>query len=212
MPTQEQVFDHDPYESRRASLKGARLLKVLVIFQLIKSTKLRGLVRTLEDQPSLPAELDGSLPRSTLSNALQQREPEQRLAAWPLVLQTYQAWLPRLGKKFARLAVVAASLIKLSLQAYDWAADRSKSGAAKMTAVYEWLRGIPTQFIFSTGKVHDLKAAAAHFVVRFKQGVDYHVLERRPVADAPASAGFSLLSDWSVRLPGWPEVVLRLVS
>jgi len=241
VPVQEQVFDHDPYEARRASLKGARLLKVLVIFQLIKSTKLRGLIRAIEDQPSLQAALEGTVPRSTLSNALQQRDPEQLLEAWQLILQTYQAWLPRLGKKFARLAVVDASLLKLSLAAYDWAAYRRQSGAAKMTAVYEWVRGIPSQLVLRTGKVHDLRAAAAlkwqehwtyvfdrgyfcftflaqvlqagaHFVVRFKQGVDYRILERRQVAAAPARAGFSLLSDWTVQLPGWPEVVLRLVS
>jgi hypothetical protein len=235
------VFDHDPYESRRASLKGSRLLKVLVIFQLIKSTKLRGLLRTIEDQPSLQAELGGTVARNSLSNALQQRELEQMIEAWLLVLQTYQPWLARLGKKFARLAVVDASLIKLSLAAYDWAAYRSKSGAAKMTAVYEWACAIPSQFVFSTGKVHDLKAAAAlkwmehwtyvfdrgyfcfrflaqvrsagaHFVVRFKQGVSYRILARRPVAVAPASTGLTLRSDWSVSLPGWPEVVLRLVS
>ena len=34
------IFDCDPYESRRRALPGARLLKVLAAFQLIKSPRL----------------------------------------------------------------------------------------------------------------------------------------------------------------------------
>jgi hypothetical protein len=209
---------------------------------MIKSTGLRGLIRTIEDQPALQAELGGAVPRSTLSNALGQRDLEQMIEAWLLLLRAYQPWLPRLGKKFARLAVVDASLIKLSLEAFDWAEYRKKTGAAKMTAVYDWASGIPSQFVFTAaGKVHDLKAAStlkwtkgwtyvfdrgyfcftflagvlaagAHFCVRFKAGVDYHIKERRPVEAAPASAGLTLLSDWLISLPGGPEISLRLVS
>ena len=34
-----QVFARDLYESRRTALPGSRLVKVLVIYQVIKSTK-----------------------------------------------------------------------------------------------------------------------------------------------------------------------------
>jgi hypothetical protein len=44
------------------------------------------------------------------------------------VLQTYGPWLKRMGGKFARLAVVDASLIKLSLLAYSWAEYRKQRG------------------------------------------------------------------------------------
>jgi hypothetical protein len=161
--------------------------------------------------------------------------------AWMAVVQTYGPWLEQMGRKFARIAVVDASLIKLSLLAYSWAEYRKRSGAAKMHAVLEWARGIPQQLVVTTGKVHDLKGAAtlqwarhwtyifdrgylgfaflstlleagAHFVVRFKDGVGYHILERFAVPHAPATAGFRLTSDWTIRLPGWEDVLLRLVS
>jgi hypothetical protein len=161
--------------------------------------------------------------------------------AWMAVVQTYGPWLERLGRKFARIAVVDASLVKLSLLAYSWAEYRKRSGAAKMHAVLEWARGIPQQWVVTTGKVHDLKGAAtlqwarhwtsifdrgylgfaflstllaagAHFVVRFKDGVGYRILERLAVPHAPATAGFRLTSDWTIRLPGWEGVLLRLVS
>jgi len=235
------VFDRDPYESRRTALPGARLLKALVVSQLIKSPRLRGLVRVSEEYPEVRAALGAPLARNTLSNALQQRDPEQMSAAWMLVWHTYLPWVARLGKRFARLAVVDASLIKLSLVAFDWAAYRKKCGAAKLHAVLEWAHGIPQQLIVTTGKVHDVKGARAlrwsahwtyifdraylgfdflagllvakaHFVVRFKERVSYRVLERRRVGAAPATTGIRLRSDWTVSLPGWPGVVLRLVS
>jgi hypothetical protein len=235
------IFDRDPYESRRSALPGARLVKVLVVYQMIGTEKLRGLIRTLTEHAGLQAALGGTVALNTLSNGIAQRDIGQMVEAWMGVLQTYGPWLERMGRKFARIAVVDASLIKLSLLAYSWAEYRKQSGAAKMHAVLEWARGIPQQLVVTTGKVHDLKGAAplrwarhwtyifdraylgfdflstlldagAHFVVRFKAGVGYRILERFAVAQAPATAGFRLTSDWTIRLPGWEGVVLRLVS
>jgi hypothetical protein len=235
------VFDRDPYESRRSVLPGARLVKVLVVYQLIGTEKLRGLIRTLTEHAGLQAALGGTVALNTLSNGIAQRDIGQMVEAWMGVLQTYGPWLERLGRKFARIAVVDASLIKLSLLAYSWAEYRKRSGAAKMHAVLEWARGIPQQLVVTTGKVHDLKGAAplrwarhwtyicdraylgfdflstlleagAHFVVRFKAGVGYRILDRFAVAQAPATAGFHLTSDWTISLPGWEGVLLRLVS
>jgi hypothetical protein len=235
------IFDRDPYESRRRALPGARLVKVLVVYQMIHTAKLRGLIRTLTEHPGLQKALGGRVALNTLSNGLAQRDVGQMVEAWMGVVQAYGPWLERLGRKFARIAVVDASLIKLSLLAYSWAESRKRSGAAKMHAVLEWAPGIPQQLVVTTGKVHDLKGAAtlqwarhwtyifdrgylgfaflstlldagAHFVVRFKDGVDYRILERFAVPQAPATAGFRLTSDWTIRLPGWESVVLRLVS
>ena len=235
------VFDRDPYESRRMALPGARLVKVLVVYQMIKSTKLRGLVRAIEEHQGVQGALLGEVERNTLSNALAHRDLEQMIEAWMVLLQAYRPWVARLGKKFTRLAVVDASLIKLPLAAFSWAAYRKHSGAAKMHAVLEWGRGIPQQLVFTTGRVHEVKGAAqmkwaacwtyvfdrgyfcfrflagvraagAHFVVRFKDGVNYRIVERRGVPVAPETAGIRLRSDWKVSLPGWPGVVLRLVS
>jgi hypothetical protein len=235
------IFDRDGYESRRRALPGARLVKVLVVYQMIHTAKLRGLIRTLTEHPGLQKALGGTVALNTLSNGLAQRDVGQMVEAWMAVVQTYGPWLERMGRKFARIAVVDASLIKLSLLAYSWAEYRKRSGAAKMHAVLEWARGIPQQLVVTTGKVHDLKGAAtlqwarhwtyifdrgylgfaflstlldagAHFVVRFKEGVGYHILERFAVPHTPATAGFRLTSDWTLRLPGWEGVLLRLVS
>lgn len=235
------IFDRDPYESRRRALPGARLLKVLVVYQMIHTAKLRGLIRTLTEHPGLQKALGGTVALNTLSNGMRERDVGHMVEAWMAVMQTYGPWLERMGRKFARMAVVDASLIKLSLLAYSWAEYRKQSGAAKMHAVLEWARGIPQQLVVTTGKVHDLKGAAtlqwarhwtyifdrgylgfdflsalldagAHFVVRFKEGVGYCILERFAVPQAPATAGFRLTSDWTIRLPGWEGVVLRLVS
>jgi IS4 transposase len=235
------IFDRDPYESRRRALPGARLLKVLVVYQMIHTAKLRGLIRTLTEHPGLQKALGGTVALNTLSNGMRERDVGHMVEAWMAVMQTYGPWLERMGRKFARIAVVDASLIKLSLLAYSWAEYRKRSGAAKMHAVLEWTRGIPQQLVVTTGKVHDLKGAAtlqwarhwtyifdrgylgfdflsalldagAHFVVRFKEGVGYRILERFAVPQAPATAGFRLTSDWTIRLPGWEGVVLRLVS
>jgi hypothetical protein len=235
------IFDRDPYESRRSALPGARLVKVLVVYQLIRTEKLRGLIRTITEHTGLQAVLGGTVALNTLSNGVAQRDVGQRVEAWMRVLQTYGPWLARMGRKFARIAVVDASLIKLSLLAYSWAEYRRQTGAAKMHAVLDWARGIPQQLVVTIGKVHDLKGAAplrwarhwtyifdraylgfdflttlleagAHFVVRFKAGISYRILERYAVPQAPATAGFRLTSDWTISLPGWEGVLLRLVS
>lgn len=235
------VFDRDPYESRRRALPGARLVKVLVVYQMIGTEKLRGLIRTITEHAGLQAALGGTVALNTLSNGVRERDVGQMVEAWMRVVQTYGPWLKRMGRKFARIAVVDASLIKLSLLAYSWAEYRKRRGAAKMHAVLEWARGIPQQLVVTTGKVHDLRGAArlhwarywtyifdraylgfdflstlleagAHFVVRFKAGVGYRILERFAVPQAPATAGFRLTSDWTIRLPGWEGVLLRLVS
>jgi hypothetical protein len=53
-----------------------------------------------------------------------------------LTVQTYGPWLARRGWKFARIAVIEASLIKLSLLAYSGAEYRQQTGVAKMQAVW----------------------------------------------------------------------------
>src|ERR671925_2067035 len=210
------IFDRDPYESRRRALPGARLLKVVVVYHMIHTAKLRGLIRTLTEHPGLQKALGGTVALNTLSNSLAQRDVGQMVEAWMAVVQTYGPWLERMGRKFARIAVVDASLIKLSLLAYNWAEYRKQTGAAKMHAVLDWARGIPQQLVVTIGKVPDLKGAAplrwtchwtyifdraylgfdflatlleagAHFVMRFKAGVSYRIVDRSAVSPAPQS-------------------------
>src|SRR2546426_6915922 len=87
------VFDCDPYESRRKSLPGSRLLKVLVFYQLLKEPRQRNLVRVVEESPAAQAALGGSVPRNTLSNAWQHRTLEQMIEAWSLLLAHYSPYL-----------------------------------------------------------------------------------------------------------------------
>jgi hypothetical protein len=238
------IFDRDPYESRRQELKGSRLVKVLVFYQLIKDPTQRGLLRALDQLPDAQAVLGGTLKRNTLSNALVQRDLDQIIEAWIMLLAHYRPYLEQRGKKFARIAAVDASLIKLSLAAYDWAKYRKQTGAAKITCVFDWVKGVPQQFVFTaSGKIHDLKATTeiawcagwtylfdrgyfafdlltallnigAHFVLRFKDGVDFKIIERRLIPEFKLPAGIrAITSDWTVILPGWDgEIILRLVS
>jgi hypothetical protein len=213
------IFDRDPYESRREALPGSRLLKVLVFYQMLKDPSQRGLVRIVKESQDAQAALGGHLARNTLANALCQRDLEQMIEAWALLLAHYSPYLARMGKKFARLAAVDASLIKLSLDAFDWAKYREHSGAAKITCVFDWVKGVPQQFVFTAaGKIHDLKAtpalvwsagwtylfdrgyfafdllgtlltAGAHFVIRLKDGVEYRILERHEIPDLKLPEG-----------------------
>src|SRR5205823_4277484 len=88
------------------------------------------------------------------------RDPyESRRQEWKVLLAHDRPTLEQTGKKFARIAAVDASLIKLSLAAYDWAKYRKKTGAAKSRCVFDWVKGVPQQFVFTaSGKLHDLKA------------------------------------------------------
>lgn len=222
VPTQT-LFDRDPYESRRTALKGTRLLKVLAFFQLCAPPSARGLLELIAASAVAQKVLGGTLARNTLSNALRQGDLDLMIEAWLLVQGQYSPHLPKLGKPFARIAAVDASLIKLSLQAFDWATYRQKTGAAKMTCVLDWVQGIPRQFVFTAaGKVHDLKAAAAlefcagwtyifdrgylgfdflqalvdtgaHFVIRCKRNVQCEVLTLAPLPSGPLPAGVAEL-------------------
>ena len=218
VPTQT-LFDRDPYESRRTALNGTRLLKVLAFFQLCAPPSARGLVDLIAASEMAQKALGGTLARNTLSNALAQCDFDLMVEAWLLLHGHYSPSLPKLGKQFARIAAVDASLIKLSLQAFDWATYRQKTGAAKMTCVFDWVQGIPRQFVFtSAGKVHDLKAAAAlqfcagwtyifdrgyfgfdflqavvetgaHFVIRFKRHVQCEIVRLAQLPSGPLPAG-----------------------
>src|ERR687896_1219431 len=86
------IFDRDPYESRRRALPGARLVKVLVVYQIIGTEKLRGLIRTLTEHAGLQAVLGGTVALNTLSNGIAQRDIGQMVEAWMEVLQTYGPW------------------------------------------------------------------------------------------------------------------------
>src|SRR5262249_3373272 len=142
---------------------------------LLKSPTQRGLIETVGNRPELQRALGGEIKRNTLSNALQQRDPEQMIEAWALVLQDDHPQIARVGKQFARLADVDASLIKRSLACFAWAADREQRGAAQIAVLREWGNQTPAQLVFTHGQVADVRAAqnlvwAAHGTSLFDRG------------------------------------------
>jgi hypothetical protein len=152
------------------------LLAALVLYQFTKDPTQAGLRRVVDESPAAQELLGGTLKRNTLTNALTPRDLDQMIEAWLFILAHYRPFLVSCGKKFARIAAVDASLLKLSLAAFDWAHYREQSGAAKITCVFEWVRGVPTQFVFSAAaKAHDLVAAqqlnwSAHWTYLFDRG------------------------------------------
>jgi Transposase DDE domain len=200
-------------------MKGSRLLKVLAFFHMLSDPGQREIERVVGASQEAQKALGGRVPRNTLSNALRHRDLEQMIEAWMMILQYYGPYIKQMGKKYARIAAVDASLIKLSLAAFSWATYREKTGAAKITCVLDWVKGVPQQFVFTaSGKVHDLKATAAlrwsagwtylfdrgyfsfdlltvllnvgaHFVIRLKQGVEYRIIRSDPVPDVKTPAG-----------------------
>lgn len=77
--------------------------------------------RVVDESPVVQELLGGTLKRNTLANALTPRDLDQMIEVWLLILAHYRPFLARCGQKFARIAAVDASLIQLSLQAFDWA-------------------------------------------------------------------------------------------
>jgi len=158
IPRQE-IFDRDPYESRRTALKGETLVHALVAYPMVRQPGVRGLGRASEEHAPWPDALGGPVARHTLATALTQRPLEQMVEAWMSVSRSYGAGVDRLGKKVARSALVDSSLLKLSVAVYDGAEYRQGSGAAKLHAGLEWQRRIPQQLVVTAGKVHDANRA-----------------------------------------------------
>jgi len=96
-------------------MKGSRLLKVLAFFQMLSDPGQREIERVVDASQEAQKILAGRVPRNTLSNALRHRDLDQMIEAWMMVLQYYGPYIKQMGKKYARIAAVDASLIKLSL-------------------------------------------------------------------------------------------------
>jgi hypothetical protein len=148
------IFNQDPYESRRTALKGDRLLQILMAHQLLKSPSLRGVITAIDEHRPLQEAVGGPVARTTLANALAHYPVESRMEAWLRLKERLGAGVEKLGKKVARIALIEASLLKLSLAASAWAEYRQARGAAKRHAVLEWGQRIPSQLVLTPGKVH----------------------------------------------------------
>jgi hypothetical protein len=192
------IFDRDRYESRRQALTGSKLLSVLTVYPLIKSRFLRGLVRAIEEHTLVHRAVGGPVARNTLSNAVAHYPVELMVEAWMLILQSYRGWVERLGKKFACVALIDASLISCRWPPTRGPSIGVRAGRPRCMRCWTPARGIPDQLVLTPGKVHDahrraemvwhagwtyvqdrgyvcfrrlaqIMAAGAHFVVRLKR-------------------------------------------
>src|SRR5215510_915505 len=81
VPVQD-LFNQDPYESRRTALKGERLLQVLTVHQLIKRPYLRGVITAIAEHRLLQAAVRGPVARTPPSHVLAPQPVESMLEAW----------------------------------------------------------------------------------------------------------------------------------
>lgn len=237
----EEVFEKDEYESRRKQLPGTRLMIVMVIYQMIKSRYMRGLVNAIAENEELQKVVGNKIALNTLSNALAHRPVAQVIDALELVISHYGEQIEQLGKKFARIGLIDSTLIKLSLAAYQWAEYRDKTGGAKLHMVLDWGKRIPQQLVMTTGKVHDVNPsikttwqagwtyvqdrgylcfarlseitnAGADFVIRVKHNTCFEIKESYEVDTRKQNNGITLTADYTIILTGLPSLPLRLVT
>ena len=165
--------------------------------------------------------------RSTLADANEKR-------SWQIYMQLFYRLLGKFkGVKRSRPARIAnklytwdSTMIELCLSIFDWARFRQTKGAIKLHVNYDHGHAIPTVFVVSDGKTHDLTVArrypveknsvllldraytdfaflhgvdqeGAFFVTRLKSKIRYRVLERRR-----GNRKQGITSDQTIRLTG----------
>jgi hypothetical protein len=165
--------------------------------------------------------------RSTLADANEKR-------SWQIYMQLFYALLAKFKEvKRSRLVRIAnkiytwdSTTIDLCLSVFDWARFRQTKGAIKLHVKYDHGHSIPTLFVVTDGKTHDLTVArrypvernsvllfdraytdfsffhrvgeaGAFFVTRLKSKIRYTVLERREVRGKRG-----ITSDETIRLTG----------
>jgi putative transposase len=165
--------------------------------------------------------------RSTLADANEKRP-------WQIYMQLFHALLGKFkGVKPSRPARIAnkictwdSTMIELCLSVFDWARFRRTKGAIKLHVKYDHGHSIPTVFVVTDGKTHDLTVArrypveknsvlvmdraytdfaflnrvdqqGAFFVTRLKSRIRYTVLERRRV-----NRKQGITSDQTIRMTG----------
>lgn len=179
--------------------------------------------------------------RSTLADANERRP-------WQIYMQLFYALLGKFkGLKRSRVVRVAnkiytwdSTTIDLCLSTFDWARFRQTKGAIKLHVKYDHGHSIPTVFVVSDGKTHDLTVArryrveknsvllmdraytdsaflqgvneqGAFFVTRLKSKIRYRVLQRRR-----ANRKHGVMSDQIIRLTGrktrdtYPDTLRRI--
>ncbi len=196
--------------------------------QIVGSESLRDLETSFNAHRSCHYHLGVSeVHRSTLADANENR-------AWQMYVQMFYAMVQKFKglersnpiRISNKLATWDSTTIELCLSVFDWAKFRQAKGALKLHVHYDHGYSIPTAFVVTDGKTHDVTVArryriernsillidraytdfaflhsvhqaGAFFVTRLKSNGRYKVIERRQ-----ANRKLGITSDHIIRMTG----------
>jgi putative transposase len=165
--------------------------------------------------------------RSTLADANEKRPWKIYMGLFHALLGKFKDVKPSRPARIAnKICTWDSTVIELCLSVFDWAQFRQTKGAIKLHVKYDHGHSIPTVFVVTDGKTHDLTVArrysveknsvllmdrayadfaflhrvdqqGAFFVTRLKSRIRYTVLERRRV-----NRKQGITSDQTIRMTG----------
>jgi len=107
-----------------------------------------------------------AVPRSTLSEAMNRRDPEIFKALFEEMLDRVLKLSPKHRFKFNNpLYAIDSTTIPLCLSVYDWAHYRKEKGAIKLHTQLDLSGNLPCFVRMSNGKMSDIRAAKEHIVI-----------------------------------------------
>ena len=106
------------------------------------------------------------VPRSTLSDAMNRRNPLILEELFYEILSRAQSMAPKHSFRFENpLYSIDSTTIDLCLNVYDWAKFRKKKGAIKLHCQLDHRGNLPVFVVMTEGKVHDVKAAKQYISI-----------------------------------------------
>lgn len=185
-------------------------LNALIFFHLEEHISARHLIQVLEEDDFARTHIapKGGISRSSFSEAINERGPEQFMAVFEQLQKQASSLLPNKYAQLGELVSIDGSLID-SVLSMAWADYRSNSKKAKLHLGFDINRGIPQKLFLTDGKsderpfVHDiikpgqtgvmdrgyqhhqnfdrLQIDHKHFVCRIKANTNKTCLEAYPI-------------------------------
>lgn len=107
------------------------------------------------------------VPKSTLADAMNRRDPAIFEELFYEILQRAQAFAPEHKFKFHNpLYSIDSTTINLCLSMYDWARFRHRKGAIKLHCQLDHRGNMPSFVVMTDGRTHDLTAARKYFSIQ----------------------------------------------
>lgn len=107
-----------------------------------------------------------TVPKSTLSEAMNRRDPVIYEEIFKEVLQRAMSLAPKHEFRFEiPLYIFDSTLISLTLSMYDWARYRKKKGGIKLHFQFDQSGHLPCFMVMTDGKCHDMKLARNAFTI-----------------------------------------------